>query len=477
MLRLLRSTSVRLALGFATLFVASSLLLVGVLWWGTAEYLARETDAVISADTQGIRDDVTLGGAAAAAETIAIRAGQSPDGRAIYLMAGKDLHAMGGNLMTWPYNVPVKDGWYLRPLDRGDTTRLMRFRVSDLPEGLHLLVGRDVQDRTEIRSLIVASLGWAATAAFVIAILGGLLVRRAVLRRVEIINRAATAIVQGDLSRRLPTRDTSDEFDQLAQTINLMLRQIERLIEGVRNTSNAVAHDLRTPLAELRARLEGIIRNEERREQPGNNPVVDEIHQAVADIDRLIGVFNALLRLSEIDSGMRRSGFRAVALAEITTEVAELYGPLIEERGIDFVVDVPEDLAVSGDPFLLAEAVGNLVDNAAKYTPKGGTISVAVRLVDESHTDIIVADTGPGIDASEKSSVTARFYRGRAADGIGGVGLGLSVVEAVARLHGGALELADNAPGLVATLRIATKLPPAPAGASPELAASGIAAI
>jgi signal transduction histidine kinase len=302
----------------------------------------------------------------------------------------------------------------------------------------------------------------------VIAIVGGMLVRRAVLRRVEIINRAATAIVQGDLSRRLPTRDTTDEFDQLAQTINLMLRQIERLVEGVRNTSNAVAHDLRTPLAELRARLEGIIRG-----QPGDIAPFDEIHQAVADIDRLIGIFNALLRLSEIDSGMRRSGFRAVELAEITTEIAELYGPLIEERGIDFAVDVPDGLAVSGDPFLLAEAVGNLVDNAAKYTPRGDVISVAARRSDDAHAEITVADTGPGIDASEKSSVTARFYRGRAADGIGGVGLGLSVVEAVARLHGGALELGDNAPGLIATLRIATNLPPAPAGASPELAATG----
>jgi signal transduction histidine kinase len=458
----------RLALGFAALFVASSLLLVGLLWWGTAEYLARETDAVIRADTQGIKDDVALGGAAAAAKTMAIRAGQTPDGRAVYLMAGKDLHAIGGNLWTWPYNVPVKPGWYLRRVDRGENTRLMQFDVSDLPDGLHLLVGRDVQDRTEIRSLILDSLSWAATAAFVIAILGGLLVRRAVLRRVEIINRAATAIVQGDLSRRLPTRDTSDEFDQLAQTINLMLRQIERLIEGVRNTSNAVAHDLRTPLAELRARLEGIIRG-----QPGEAAAVDEIHQAVADIDRLIGIFNALLRLSEIDSGMRRSGFRAVELAEITTEVAELYGPLIEERGIDFAVAVPEGLAVSGDPFLLAEAVGNLVDNAAKYTPRGGAISVTAQRPGDNQTEITVADTGPGIDAAEKSSVTARFYRGRAAEGIGGVGLGLSVVEAVARLHGGALELGDNGPGLVATLRIATNLPPAPAAATPELAATG----
>lgn len=462
MFRLLRSTSVRLALGFAALFVASSLLLVGLLWWGTADYLARETAAVIRADTQGITDDVNLGGAAIASETIRVRSAQSPEGLAVYLLAGTELRPVGGNLLAWPRDVPAKPGWYQRPLDRDDSSRLMEFEVSDLPGGLHLLVGRDVQERTEIRALILDSLGWAAAGAFMIAIIGGIWVRRAVLRRVEIINRAATAIVQGDLSRRLPTRDTTDEFDQLAQTINLMLRQIERLIDGVRNTSNAVAHDLRTPLAELRARLEGIIRDRPRRQA-----AFDEINQAVADIDRLIGIFNALLRLAEIDSGMRRSGFRAVELAEITTEVAELYGPLIEEKGTRFAVDVPEGLTVGGDPFLLAEAVGNLVDNAAKYTPRAGTISVVARVSDDRHVEITVADTGPGIDASEKSSVTARFYRGRAAEGIGGVGLGLSVVEAVARLHGGELRLGDNRPGLIATLRIAANLPPA--AASPAL--------
>jgi hypothetical protein len=235
-----------------------------------------------------------------------------------------------------------------------------------------------------------------------------------------------------------------------------MLQQIERLIDGVRNTANAVAHDLRTPLAELRARLEGIIRD-----RPARAAAFDEINHAVADIDRLMGIFNALLRLAEIDSGMRRSGFRAVELAAIATEVAELYGPLIEERGTGFSVDVPDGIEVSGDPFLLAEALGNLVDNAAKYTPRDGTISVAARHADDRHVEITVADSGPGIDASEKSSVTARFYRGRTADVTGGVGLGLSVVEAVARLHGGTLELGDNGPGLVATLRIATDLPAA----------------
>jgi len=176
----------------------------------------------------------------------------------------------------------------------------MQIEEATLPEGYRLLVGRDIQDRAEIRALIVEGLGWATLGAIIIAVVGGLLVRRAVLRRVEIINRAATAIVHGDLSPRLPTRDTSDEFDQLAQMINLMLQQIENLIESIRNTSNAVAHDLRTPLAELRARLEELTRI-----RPTRDGLIEGIQEAVADIDRVIGIFNALLRLVEIDSGVR----------------------------------------------------------------------------------------------------------------------------------------------------------------------------
>ena len=176
----------------------------------------------------------------------------------------------------------------------------MQIEEATLPEGYRLLVGRDIQDRAEIRALIVEGLGWATLGAIIIAVVGGLLVRRAVLRRVEIINRAATAIVHGDLSQRLPTRDTSDEFDQLAQMINLMLQQIENLIESIRNTSNAVAHDLRTPLAELRARLEELTRI-----RPTRDGLIEGIQEAVADIDRVIGIFNALLRLVDIDSGVR----------------------------------------------------------------------------------------------------------------------------------------------------------------------------
>jgi signal transduction histidine kinase len=269
------------------------------------------------------------------------------------------------------------------------------------------------------------------------------------LRRVTMINDAATAIMQGNLSRRLPTQGSPDAFDRLARTINMMLQQIEQLVEGIKNTSNAVAHDLRTPLAELRARLEGLLRA-----RPSPEATFAEIYHSVADIDRVIAVFNALLRLAEIDSGVRRSGFRRVDLAALATEVGELYAPLVEEKDASLAIDAPAGHVINGDPHLLVQAVGNLVDNAVKFTPVHGAIALRIAAADAGRVEIVVADNGPGIAEPELAMVTRRFYRGRMNHGEAGIGLGLSVVEAVARLHEGSLSLRDNHPGLVAALRL-----------------------
>ena len=447
MIKFLRSTSVRLALGYAGLFIISSLLLVGFLWWRTAGYLDREIDAVILADAQAIGDRLHDFGLPGAITTIDSRVGETADEHAIFLLTDPALTRMAGNLDAWPAEVGSSPGWYQVPLAQDGKLHATRILHVVLRGNFHLLVGRDVQDRAVIRALILDALYWAFGTALILAVAGGLLVRRAVLQRVEAINRTANAIVQGDLTRRLLTRDSSDEFDQLAQTINGMLQQIELLVDGIQNTSNAVAHDLRTPLAELRSRLEEILRT-----RPPADATFDAVQGAIADIDHIIGIFNALLRLAEIDSGVRRSEFRIVELREVVAEVAELYGPLVEEKGAVLVVDAPRALTVNGDPFLLAQAIGNLVDNAVKYAPVGGTVALTLARRTDGQAEIAVADNGPGIPDLEKSRVTQRFYRGDASRGTPGIGLGLSVVAAVAQLHGGVLSLMDNRPGLNASL-------------------------
>lgn len=447
MIRALASTSIRLALGYALLFVLSALALVAMLWWGTARFLDREIDAVILADARAITDRWSDFGPGGALATIQERVATGGDARAVYLLTDAALRPLGGNLAAWPLGVDQAAGWYRAPLVQDGQAHETRLLAARLPGGFHLLVGRDAEDRAGLRGLVLRGLGWVTLVATLLAIAGGVLTRRALLARVETINRTATAIVQGDLGRRVPvTRaDSADEFDHLARTINRMLEQIQQLIEGVRNVSNMVAHDLRTPLAELRIRLEEMAR------PAPDTPerVTNGLGEAMADIDRLMAVFDSLLRLAEIDSGVRRAGFRPFDPAAIAAEVIELYTPLAEAKGLRLDASLGAGIGLEGDPHLIAQALGNLIDNAVKYTPTGGHIRVALAR-DSGGVLFSVSDDGPGIPEAEREMVIKRFHRGDQARGTPGLGIGLGMVEAIAKLHGGRLTLDDAGPGLVA---------------------------
>jgi signal transduction histidine kinase len=226
-----------------------------------------------------------------------------------------------------------------------------------------------------------------------------------------------------------------------------MLDHIEHLIRGISNVSNSIAHDLRTPLAELRSRLEELSLT-----RPPPAETFAEVDGAVADVDRVMRIFTALLRLAEIDSGARRSGFVRVDAAAVTAEVVEFYEPAAEQKGVEFSFQAAGDADVAGDPVLLAQAVSNLIDNSLKSVHEHGAISVRVARRADGALEIAVADDGPGIADADKPRVTERFFRGDASRGSPGVGLGLSIVDAVAKLHGGALQLLDNHPGLLAQM-------------------------
>ncbi|MBX3453141.1 HAMP domain-containing sensor histidine kinase [Ferrovibrio sp.] len=451
-MKLLRSTSLRVALLFAGLFVVAALALSALLWWNTTGYLDRETDAVIAADTRAVADrlrDFGLPGAIRMLEE-RIEAGAADRGgadrRAIYLLADPRLRPLAGNVDAWPLKVGARAGWYEIDLVYRDKLHATRLLHVELPGGFQLLVGRDVQDRALIRDLFLRALLWSGLLVLALALGGGWLVRRAVLRRVDGINRTALAIQQGDLTQRLPQHASSDEFDQLAATINRMLDRIQQLVEGVRQVSNTIAHDLRTPLAETRVRLEGLLRHMPEAGQA-------EIAAAMADIDRLIGVFNALLRLAELDSGLRRAGFAELDLTELVEEAAELYAPSAEAKGLTLSWDAPPGLRLHGDRQLLAQAIGNLIDNAIKYTPAKTLDGAGGRIMLTARADAItVADNGPGMSDEDRTRAAERFYRADSSRSQPGFGLGLSLVQAVARLHGGQLKLSDNAPGLRAEI-------------------------
>ncbi len=318
--------------------------------------------------------------------------------------------------------------------------------------GYNLLVGRDNALFAPLQTHFWYGLAAAVAVLSIAGLLVGLITRRALMSRIHSIRQTVSAIIHGDLKHRLPTQLNDDELNTLSRTINGMLEQIELLVHGVRNVSNSIAHDLRTPLAELRSRLEelALIR-------PPPEQTYAEIDGAVADVDRVIRIFDALLRLAEIDAGMRRSGFVSLDAADLAANAVEFYAPAAELKNIDPAFRSDGPVPVSGDPVLLAQALSNLIDNALKYAPVNGTIEVAVLKRGDGTAEMSVSDNGPGIADAEKSKVVERFYRGDASRGTPGVGLGLSLVQAVAKLHGSALSLSDRDPGLRVSLTSAAR--------------------
>ncbi len=446
--RFLRSAAIRFAAIYAVLLAISAIALAVFLWWATAGLLDRQTEAAIHADAQLLLERFQQGGITALVLTIDDRLAQDIDDNAIYLLAGPDLRPVAGNLRTWPMAVRQADDWYELPVQRAGIRSLARVRRYDLPGDFHLLLGRDVQARAQLRHLLTDALLWAIVVVIGMATLGAFVVRSLFRRSLANVSATATAIAAGDLARRVRLSGRGDEFDQLAETINEMLDRIARLMDGVRQVSNAIAHDLRTPITRARGRLEEAA---SRARRP------DELHaaieRAIADLDGIVGIFQGLLRIAEIEAGSRRSAFTEIDVARLLADVAELYDVVADEKGVRLVVEIPDRLPADGDRELIQQAVANLLDNAVKFSSPGGT----VRLGAENAGDgirITVADQGPGIPVHDRARATERFFRGETARSTPGSGLGLALVQAVAQLHNGSLTLDDAGPGLMAQLHI-----------------------
>jgi hypothetical protein len=451
--KVIRSTTFTLTIGYIAFGIVALVLFAAPLWYAWQVTMEDGRSEILRADTQRLTDVFHREGATGLKTFIDARVGMQLPAERILLMTDASLHRISGNLREWPAAIPEAPGLYTVTLDLGGIPTKSVVVRTLLPGGYNLLVGRDVAKFAPLQRHFWTGLGGALGVLSIAGVLGGVLIRRAILARIDSIRQTVLAIVQGDLSHRLPSRVSGDELDTLAQTINGMLDQIEQLINGIRDVSNSIAHDLRTPLAELRSRLEELSLT-----RPTTEETFAEVDGAVADVDRVIRIFNALLRLAEIDTGMRRSGFVQVNANELAAEVVEFYSPAAELKGVTLSFASNGPVMVSGDPTLLAQAVGNLMDNALKYAGEGGSVKVEIQNRDDGTVEICVADDGPGIPDAEKPKVAQRFYRGDTSRGTPGVGLGLSLVQAVAKLHGGTLELIDNHPGLRARLSLAAAL-------------------
>jgi len=442
-----RSSALTLSVGYIGLGLAALALFAAPLWYAWRVTIQEGRNEILQSDALRLTEVFRREGPPGLISYINTRVGMQIAGERQLLLADAALKPLAGNLAAWPANVPAKAGTYTVRFELDNRMTDVAVVHALLAGGYHLLVGRDTARYAPLERRFWYALAGAVAILSVLGAFGGILIRRALMARIHGIRQTVSAIIQGDLSHRLPTHRSGDELNTLSRTINGMLDQIEQLIHGIRNVSNAIAHDLRTPLAELRSRLEVLALT-----KPSAEHTFAEIDAAVADVDQVIRIFNALLRLAEIDSGLRRSGFVPVDVAAVAAAAVEFYQPAAELRGTTLSLEIAGPAPVRGDPVLLAQALGNLIDNALKYTPRDGTIMVAVRVGDGGSVEIVVADSGPGIPDAEKPKAVERFYRGDASRCTPGVGLGLSLVDAVARLHGSELKLEDNHPGLRARI-------------------------
>ncbi|MFM8990338.1 MAG: sensor histidine kinase, partial [Alphaproteobacteria bacterium] len=335
--------------------------------------------------------------------------------------------------------------WFDLEIVRRPVNSSARMLRLPLGESHVLYVGRDNQVRLDMRKVVADSLAWSIALTVALSILVGFLARHLLARRLARISGVADRVVLGDLSTRVALTGAGDEFDRLSGDINLMLDRISELMDGVRQVSNAIAHDLRTPLARLRGRLEAALRASD---SPERFRATAEA--ALQELDQVVRIFEALLRIAEIEAGHRRAAFAPLDLAVLATDVAELYQPLAEQRGLVLETALAPAACI-GDRTLVAQALANLVDNAIKYTRAGGHVRVATATRGGS-VELVVEDDGPGIPEGERDKVVRRFYRLEPSRGSPGSGLGLSLVVSVAKLHAGQLELEDAAPGLRARL-------------------------
>ena len=447
----LRTQAFRIVLIYLALFALSATALVGFVYWNTARILDQQTDETIGVEVTGLVEQYQRQGLTGLTDVIirrSIRGGQG-----LYLLAARDRKAIAGNLDGWP-QVEFEPGGagfvefnYERRIANDSELRRARGKIFKLPQGLFLLVARDVHERHQIETLFTTLLPWSVGLMIAMGLAGGLFVSRRFLARLDVINRTSRDIIGGDLSKRVPMTRAGDEFDDLAGHLNRMLDRIERLLRGMREVSDNVAHDLRSPLNRLRARLEHAHRNE-----PSDTEAARDIEAAISETDNLMSTFNSLLLIAEAEAGSVRETMEEFDLRDIIVDIGDLYAPVAEEKGLRLEVRAASGAVIRGNRNLVSQALANLVDNAIKYTPQGGSISVSLEH-GALGPAIVVADSGPGIPAADRPRVTERFVRLESSRHSPGTGLGLSLVAAVARLHDAEFELQDNAPGLRAGLR------------------------
>jgi signal transduction histidine kinase len=428
--QVIRSNAFQWALAVAGVFAVFVIVLFGFIYWQTDQYLIARTDRMIAGQLNVIS---ALPGERRLA---AIDDHLKQDTRGVQYagLFGADGHRIAGNLEQLPPELKKSDSVtsvsVIRALPAGRETRAIRAIARLMPNDDTLVIGREVDETREISHVVGQALALGLLPALCLCLLAGAWLSIRSQKRVEEVNQRVQRIIAGDLRERLPHRDVDEPFSNLAGIVNGMLDEMETMIHALAGVGNDIAHDLRTPLTRARLTLERGRTNATTLEQL--QTVTDK---AIANIDQALAIITALLRLAEIENSRRSAGFGSVLLHEMLREVCDMYEPIAENKNVDLRVEVRHRLSVLGDRDLLLEAVANLVDNAIKFTPEGGRVSIEL-MRDDNETIVRVTDTGCGISEQEREAVLRRFYRSDKVRNTPGVGLGLSLVAAIIKLHG-----------------------------------------
>lgn len=445
----------RLAAASAAAFLLVAALIVGTLFWQTNTLLTEHVVEDLRAEAAGLAAEADRADTAALAERI--RALSRSGGTSLYFLADAAGAKLAGNLAALPPEIAVSPtGGVFRYAREGDAAGTARLGVA-VPvaagAGRTLIVGRDIEEQLVLADRIKRAFLWGFGFLALAAVAGGVAVGRSVLRRIETINATTRSIMAGDFSRRIPVTARGDELDELAESLNGMLERIEQLMNSLREVSDNIAHDLKTPLNRLRNSAEAALRDPR-----GAEGYREGLEATIEKADELIKTFNALLLIARLEAGVVEESAEAFDLGRLVRDVAELYEPVAEEAGLGLAIAAGEGILVRANRQLVGQAVANLVDNAIKYSAKaaapGAPVEVRVGASDGT-AEIAVADRGPGIEAKDRERALRRFVRLEKSRTQPGTGLGLSLVAAVARLHNGSVRLEDNGPGL----RVVVTLP------------------
>ena len=456
--QLWRTTTVRLTAIFILLFVIFSILLLTFLAYQSSIQIQQQQTRAIDREVEALQRIDSRQGVRGIVFAMARLASQPGPG--LYYLGDNSGLQIVGNIANIPSNVLESEGVfqfdYNGPgFDEQDINAEGRegyavVRSLVLESGLRLVVGRDVVERRGFTAIVFQGFLYAVVGILVFSVLAGVLTSRRVLKRIDAINATSAKIMSGNLSERIPVTKANDEFDTLATSLNAMLDRIEGLMQGLKEVTDNVAHDLKTPLTRLRTKAESALRD-----TSGGDAQREALETTISESDKLIKTFNALLMIARAEAGAPSGAFADVDVSAVASDVAELYEPVAEEQGLAFETAIAPDVKLRANRELIGQAIVNLIENALKYFEpaegKAGKIGVGVRAA-AGRVLIEVADNGPGIPPEDRARVVERFVRLEKSRTEPGSGLGLSLVDAVARLHRGEFRIEDNAPGVRAVI-------------------------